>query len=263
MGLNMNNDELKDKTATLREHLAELRLRIMISTGAFLVAFCVCYYFAGDIYAFLVKPLAESYGGGEGRKLIYTGLTEAFFTYVKLAIYAALFITFPIFASQVYIFLAPGLYKNERYVLLPFLIATPVLFLLGASLAYYGIFPAAWKFFISFESLGNTESLPILLEARISEYLSLVISMIIAFGIAFQMPVLLTLLAKTGFITGAMLARNRKYALIIILTVAAFLTPPDVLSQIGLALPMLLLYECSIFSCKWVEKTNAQYKTDP
>lgn len=257
MGFCMTKELLNEKTATLREHLIELKYRIMVSLGFFIVAFCVCYYFAGDIYAYLVRPLAESYGTTEGRRLIYTGLTEAFFTYVQLAVYAAIFLSFPVFASQIYIFLAPGLYKSERMVLMPFLIATPILFLAGAALAYFFVFPMAWKFFMSFESLGSSESLPILLEARVSEYLSLVISMIIGFGVAFQLPVLLTLLGKIGIVTSQKLAKSRKYALVIILIIAAFLTPPDVLSQIALALPMLLLYECSIISCKIIEKKNA------
>lgn len=250
---------MTDKTAseqkhTISEHLRELRKRVMISVYTFFVAFAVCYYFSKEIYDFLVQPLANTYSDKEGRRLIYTGLTEAFFTYLKIAFYAGVFISFPIIASQMYIFLAPGLYKREKWVLFPFLLATPLLFVAGGALVYYVIFPLAWSFFVSFESAGTTGPLPIQLEARVSEYLSLVINLIIAFGIAFQMPVLLTLLAKVGFISSAWLAAKRKYALVIILIMAAFLTPPDIISQIGLALPMMLLYECSIFSCKLVEK---------
>lgn len=248
------NENIDEYKAPLHEHLNELRNRLLISILTFFAAFCICYYFAGDIYSFLVKPLADIYHDQEGRRLIYTGLTEAFFTYMKVAFYAALFLTFPVFASQIYIFMAPGLYKKEKKVLLPFIIATPVLFFAGGALVYYLIFPLAWKFFVSFESLGTGGGLPIQMEARVSEYLSLVINLIIAFGIAFQLPVLLTLLAKVGFLTSETLVKSRKYAVIAILTIAAFLTPPDIISQIGLAIPMMLLYECSIFSCRWAEK---------
>ncbi len=243
-----------EKQAPLHEHLAELRSRLLLSIGAFFIIFCICYVFAEDIYSFLVKPLADVYDEGQDRRLIYTGLAEAFFTYIKVSFYAALFISFPIIASQIYMFLAPGLYKKERKVLLPFLIATPVLFFAGGAMVYYWIFPLAWQFFVSFES--STALLPIQLEARVSEYLSLVINLIFAFGIAFQLPVLLTLLAKVGLVSSSGLIKKRKYAVIAILTAAAFLTPPDVISQIGLALPMLLLYECSIFSCKYIERNR-------
>ncbi len=245
---------ISEKKLSLHEHLGELRTRLVYSVIFFLLAFCACYYFAPSIYNFLVEPLATIYKNSPDRKLIYTGLTEAFITYLKVAFYTALFVSFPFIASQIYIFLAPGLYKSEKKVILPFLIATPVLFLAGGSLVYYLIFPKAWQFFVSFESLGTGGNLPIQLEAKVSEYLSLVISLIIAFGMAFQIPVVLTLLAKVGIISSSYLVKNRRYAIVIIFTIAAFITPPDVLSQISLAIPMMLLYECSIFSCKWVEK---------
>jgi sec-independent protein translocase protein TatC len=251
-------EDLTKNSGTLQEHLAELRTRLMFSFVVFTVAFCICYYFAKDIYAFLVEPLAHIYENQSGRKLIYTGLTEAFFTYISVAFYAALFISFPFIASQIYIFLAPGLYKRERKMLLPFLVATPVLFLMGGALVYYFIIPAAWTFFVSFESIGATGDLPIQLEAKVSEYLSLVMSLIMAFGMAFQMPILLGLLAKVGLISSTALIKKRRYAIVLIFLIAAFITPPDVISQIGLALPMMLLYECSIFLCKRIEKNKVE-----
>lgn len=254
----MSRDPLTDNKAPISEHLAELRVRLVYSIMAFFIAFCVCYYFSDHIYGFLVKPLYEIYGENSNRRLIYTGLTEAFFTYVKLSMYAALIVSFPIIATQIYIFLAPGLYKNEKMVLVPFLVATPILFGLGAALVYYFIIPAAWKFFISFESMGASDSLPIQLEARVGEYLSLIMQLIFAFGLAFQLPILLTLLAKIGFVNSKGLASKRKYAIVIILIIAAIITPPDVISQIGLALPMMLLYEGSIIICKFIEKKKEQ-----
>lgn len=250
-------ESLSAKTASLHEHLAELRTRLMITVAAFLLAFVGCYLFAEEIYGFLVKPLAAMYAPGSGRRLIYTGLTEAFMTYLKVSFFAAVFVSFPVAASQLYMFLAPGLYKKEKKILLPFIAATPVLFLAGAALAYYFVFPLAWSFFLSFEQMGNNGSLPIELEARVSEYLSLVLNLIIAFGVAFQLPILLTLLARVGIVSAESLAKRRKYALVLVLLVAAILTPPDVISQIGLALPMMLLYECSIKICRYMERKDA------
>jgi len=237
----------------LLAHLIELRQRLIYSVLAILAGFAISYIFAPQIYEFLVRPLAQA-SGGEHRRLIYTGLTEAFITYIKLALWTGCFLAFPIVASQIWMFVAPGLYKNERKAFLPFLIATPLFFLMGASVAYYVVFPMAWKFFLSFEMPGTTESLPIQLEARVSEYLSLSMTVIFAFGLAFELPVILVLLARAGVLSAAKLSSFRRYAVVLIFVASAILTPPDLISMVSLALPMMLLYELSIFGAKWVEK---------
>ncbi|WP_424136430.1 twin-arginine translocase subunit TatC [Roseomonas chloroacetimidivorans] len=238
----------------LIDHLLELRTRLLWSIGAFGIAFAVCYYFSTQIYGFLARPLADilmEQGGGE-RRMIFTALYEAFFTYLKVAFFGAVFFSFPIWATQLWLFIAPGLYRSEKKVITPFLIASPVLFVLGAALAYYFIFPLAWKFFISFETPTGGGGLPVQLEAKVSEYLSLVMHMILAFGVAFQMPVLLTLLARVGIVSVEQLRRGRRYAIVGMFVAAAVLTPPDVISQVGLAVPLLALYELSILAAVWM-----------
>lgn len=244
--------------APLIEHLIELRQRLMYALLALILCFFVCYYFAEQIFGFLVRPLADQFEGQIGRRMIYTGLTETFFTYIKVSFFAALFISFPIIASQLYKFIAPGLYSNERGAFLPYLIATPVLFFLGGAMVYFLIFPLAWNFFLSFETVGVAGGLPIQLEAKVGEYLNLVMKLIFAFGLFFQMPVALTLLARVGIVSADTLARKRKYAVVIVFVCAALLTPPDVISQIGLAVPGLLLYEISIFMARLVERKRAE-----
>lgn len=248
------DDPIDDKPMPLLEHLIELRRRLLWSAVAFALCFGLCYYFSRDIYSFLVQPLAnilEQRGGN--RRMIYTQLYEAFFTYLRVAFFGAGFISFPVVASQVYLFVAPGLYRSEKKAIVPFLVATPVLFLAGAALAYYFIFPAAWSFFLSFETPTGAGGLPIELEAKVSEYLSLVMKLIFAFGIAFQLPVLLSLLAKVGIVSSAGLKKYRRYAYVGMFIVAAVITPPDVITQTGLAVPLIILYEISIQCARVLE----------
>ena len=248
------NDE-KSKQSSFVGHLTELRSRLTKSIIYLFIFFLVCYFFSENIYNFLVAPYAEAVKDDEiNRRMIFTALHETFITYLKVAFFAAMFITSPIILTQIWKFVAPGLYKNEKMALLPYLIATPVLFLLGGMLVYYLIMPLAIKFFLSFETTGHISSLPIQLEAKVNEYLSLIMRLIFAFGISFQLPILLSLLARVGFIDSEYLKKRRKYVIVIIFAIAALLTPPDPITQIGLAIPLLILYELSILTVKIIEK---------
>ncbi len=248
------NDE-KSKQTNFVSHLTELRSRLVKSFVYLFIFFIVCYIFSEHIYAFLVDPYAEAVKDDEiDRRLIFTALHETFITYLKVAFFAAMFISSPIILTQIWKFVAPGLYKNEKKALLPYLIATPVLFLLGGMLVYYLVMPLAIKFFLTFESTAQVGSLPIQLEAKVNEYLSLIMRLIFAFGLSFQLPVLLSLLARVGFIDSNYLKKRRKYVIVIIFMVAAILTPPDPITQIGLGIPLLILYELSILSVKIIEK---------
>ncbi len=253
--IEQEDDPINDKPMPLLDHLVELRRRLMWSIGAFFICFIASYHFAGDIYFFLAKPLADVLRemGNPDPHLIYTQLYEAFFTRLKVAFFGGAFVAFPIIASQIWLFVAPGLYRSEKRALLPFLAATPVLFLLGAALAYYFVFPFAWRFFASFQSPTGGGGVPIELLPRVSEYLDLVMKLIFAFGITFELPVLLTLLAKVGIVSSKGLKKFRRYAYVGMFVVAAILAPPDVITQTGLALPLIALYEISILAAKMVE----------
>ncbi len=261
-----------DKKMPLLEHLVELRNRLMYSCAALLVGFLACFYFSDKIYLFLTQPLVRAYaiftqvsGSGAGShapRMIYTAPQEAFITYLKVGFFGGAFLAFPIIATQLWMFIAPGLYKNEKRAFLPFLAATPILFFMGGALVYYIVAPFAFAYFLTYQTTGGDGQLPIQLETRVGEYLSLIMQFIFAFGLCFQLPVLLTLLVRVGILSAEQLSSKRRYALVAAFVIAAVLTPPDVLSQTSLALPLILLYEISIWCAKFVEKKRTEREAE-
>ena len=249
-------DELKGSEAPLLDHLIELRKRLIYSVIAIAVIFVGCFAFAQPLYNLLTLPFVWAAGGVENVQMITTSPQEQFFTNMNVALFGALFLGFPFVATQIYMFVAPGLYKKERNAFIPYLIATPIFFLAGAAMVYFIVGPMALHFFLGMQQLGDGQ-VRIELQTRVSEYLGFIMTLIFAFGICFQLPIVLTLLARIELINTGHLAKGRRYAIVIILALAALLTPPDPISQIGLALPMYALYELSILSVKWVERQRA------
>ncbi|MCB1386129.1 MAG: twin-arginine translocase subunit TatC [Nitratireductor sp.] len=255
--MSADEDDIDASSAPLIEHLIELRQRLMKTVIAIAVFFVLCFIFADRIFNVLIVP----YQWGAGTtdvKFIYTALEEYFFTQLKIALFGSLFISFPVIATQVYGFVAPGLYKNERRAFLPFLVATPVLFLIGSCLVYFLIMPLATKFFLSQQQVGGDGLATIENLQAVSTYLSLIMTLIFAFGLVFQLPVAITLLARVGLTSSDWLRDKRKYAIVLTFIAAAVLTPPDPISQLGLAIPALALYEVSIYMARMVERQRAQ-----
>lgn len=253
-------DEIDKSAAPLMEHLIELRRRLMWSIGGFFVAFLFCFFFAKQLFNLLVVPFkwATQWAGLDPHKveLIYTAPQEFFFTQVKLAMFGGMVIAFPLIATQIYKFIAPGLYKNERNAFLPFLIASPILFLMGASLVYFFFTPMVMWFFLAMQQAGTDDQVQISLLPKVSEYLSLIMTLIFSFGLVFQLPVVTSLMARVGMLSSQALVEKRKWAIVIAFVVAAVLTPPDPISQIGLAIPTIILYEVSIWSARLIERSK-------
>lgn len=246
----------------LINHLIELKARVLRACAVWLLATVLCYFYAAEIYQFFLQPLTTAFDGAAGRRLIATNLTETFVTYIKLALYGGFFVAFPYIAMELYLFMAPGLFKHEKRMLAPYLAAAPILFFLGAAMAYIYVMPKAWQFFLSFEIPAGTAALPLVLEAKVSEYMGLVMHIVLAFGLSFQLPILLTLCIRFGLLSTESLVRGRRYAIVILLTIAAFITPPDILSQILLFMPLYALYELTIPLGRIIERKRQRDTAD-
>ncbi len=259
-------DEIDQSSAPLIEHLMELRTRLIWSIGGFFIAFLFCFFFAKALFNLLVIPFkwATSWAGLDPTKveLIYTAPQEFFFTQIKLAMFGGMVIAFPLIATQIYKFIAPGLYRNERAAFLPFLIASPILFLIGASLVYFFFTPMVMWFFLTMQQAGGEGEVQISLLPKVSEYLSLIMTLIFSFGLVFQLPVVTSLMARVGLLSSQALVDKRKWAIVLAFVVAAILTPPDPLSQIGLAVPTIILYEISIWTARMIERSRAKEEAE-
>ena len=253
----MTDEDIEKSQAPLLDHLIELRQRLIYCVIGFIIALIACFFVAQDIFNLLLWPYRWALGDDSHIRLIYTAPQEYFFTQLKIAMFGGLFIAFPLIAIQIYKFVAPGLYRNERDAFRPYLIATPFLFLLGAALVFFFVMPVALKFFASFQQKGDQGQAIIELLPRVSEYLSLIMTLILAFGICIQLPIGLTLLGQIGILTSDQLRSGRKFAIVGVFIMAAIFTPPDPFSQVGLALPLLGLYELAVWSVKWIERRRA------